>query len=249
MRSIRAWLVIVAAVLCVAVAALVLLPRLAPQRSVGPQPTTAPLPGEAIPLPAPQREGSVSVEAALQQRRSVRDYSDAPLNMAQVAQLLWAAQGVTDARGYRTAPSAGGLYPLELYLVVRRVDGLSAGVYKYQPAAHALLPWLDDDLADELMGAALSQPYIREAAANLVFTAVYERTRTRYGYRAAQYVHMEAGHASQNVYLQAQALGLGTVAIGAFEDAQVKHILALPADEEPLYIMPLGRPRLSGRGP
>jgi SagB-type dehydrogenase family enzyme len=197
--------------------------------------------GQHIPLPTPRARGALSLEEALRARRSVRDYADEPLSLADVAQILWAAQGITDPRGYRTAPSAGATFPLELYLVVGEVSGLGPGLYRYLPAEHALGPGRSGDLREDLAAASLGQAWVRRAPACLVFTAAFERTTARYGHRGRQYVYMEAGHAAQNVYLQAAALGLGAVAVGAFEDRDVHALLNLPADQELLYLMPLGR--------
>ncbi len=194
-----------------------------------------------ITLPEPQFESQVSLEAALLERRSVREYADLPLALEDISQLLWAAQGITSEWGGRTAPSAGALYPLELYLVVGDVDNLEAGVYKYQPQEHALIRVRDSDVRSELASAALEQSFIAQGAVDIVISAVYERTTRKYGDRGIRYVHMEAGHAAQNVYLEAVALGLGTVTVGAFGDERVKEILNMPESEVPLYIMPLGR--------
>jgi len=201
-----------------------------------------PLTGEVTALPPPRTDGPVSVEAALASRRSLRSYLSEPLSIEEVGQILWAAQGVTDGRGYRTAPSAGALYPLELYLVCGQVDGLEPGIYRYDPHTHALGLVVLGDARDDLARAALGQSPVRDGAIDLVFSAAYERTTAKYGYRGHQYAHMEAGHASQNVYLQAAALELGTVAVGAFDDAAVSGVLQLPEAETPLYIMPVGRP-------
>lgn len=192
-------------------------------------------------LPSPRTDGDVSLEQTLLQRRSVRNYTGEPLTLDEVSQLLWAAQGITDARGYRTAPSAGATYPLEIYLVAGDITEVSSGVYRYEPAEHKLVKVIDGDVRAGLAAAALAQSPVREGAASIVFTAVYARTTRRYGDRGMTYVHMEVGHAAQNVYLQAVALSLGTVVIGAFIDEQVSRILSLPADEQPLYIMPVGR--------
>jgi len=154
---------------------------------------------------------------------------------------LWAAQGITDPRGLRTAPSAGALYPLEVYVVAGDVVDLSAGVYKYDPHNHELLKVLADDIRAELARAALNQAWVKEAAINIVFTAVYERTTVKYGERGVRYVHIEAGHAAQNLCLQATAMDLGIVTVGAFHDEQVKEVLNLPDDEQPLYIIPVGK--------
>ncbi|HHS12377.1 MAG TPA: SagB/ThcOx family dehydrogenase [bacterium] len=194
-----------------------------------------------ITLPSPSHSSRISVEAALQQRRSLREYSSVPVTLAELSQLLWAAQGITSRHGYRAAPSAGALFPLEVYLVAGHVIDLPAGVYRYRPHAHTLAPVAKGDLRSKLSSAALGQSSIRDGAAVLVLTAVYERTTAKYGSRGVQYVHMEVGHAAQNVYLQAVSLELGTVFIGAFYDDRVKDLLKLPDSENPLGIMPLGR--------
>jgi len=207
---------------------------------------------EVIELPEPRRSGTLSVEEAIQRRRSIRAYREEPLTLSHLSQLLWAAQGITDERrGYRAAPSAGALYPLELYVVVGEggveMEGgfLEAGVYHYQPQNHALRFLLSGDLRRELASVALGQMFIADAPAVIVFTAIYERTTSRYGSRGRRYVHLEAGHAAQNVYLQAEALELGTVVVGAFQDGRVKELLELDR-EEPLYLMPIGHPRHPG---
>ncbi|MEJ2262568.1 MAG: SagB/ThcOx family dehydrogenase [Anaerolineales bacterium] len=192
-------------------------------------------------LPEPASDSDVPVEQALLQRQSVRDYTDRPLTLTEMSQLLWAAQGITRSGGKRTAPSAGALYPLEVYLVVGEVDGLASGVYKYLPGDHDLVKVGEDDRRADLGKAALSQESIEAAPAAIVITAIYERTTVKYGERGIRYVHMEVGSAAQNVYLQAVSLDLGTVFIGAFHDQDVKRVLNLPNDEEPLCIMPVGR--------
>ena len=194
-----------------------------------------------VKLPEPRHDSDVSIEETLLKRRSVRDYTGEPLTLQEVSQLLWAAQGTTNPRGFRTAPSAGATYPLETYIVVGDVGNLAEGVYRYKSAEHKLVKVLDGDWRGQLAGAALGQSWVKEGAVNIIFTAIYERTTRRYGDRGIRYVHMEVGHAAQNVYLQTVALGLGTVVIGAFRDDQVREILKLPQNEQPLYIMPVGR--------
>ncbi|HEX6230791.1 MAG TPA: SagB/ThcOx family dehydrogenase [Actinomycetota bacterium] len=191
---------------------------------------------EVLELPAPRLGGEVSLEEALAARRSVRGFTDEPLALEDLSQLLWAAQGLTASWGGRTAPSAGALYPLELYLVAR--DGVS----HYLPDGHRLEVLAEDDRRAALARAALGQEAVADAAAVVVIAGVYERTAQKYGDRAVRYVHMEAGHAAQNVLLQAVALGLGAVPIGAFEDRAVREALGLPTDHEPLYLIPVGHP-------
>jgi len=197
--------------------------------------------GERIKLPEPRYESETSVEEALARRRSIRAYSGDNLTREEVSQLLWAAQGITAPWGGRTAPSAGALYPLELYVVVGDVEGIDKGVYRYSPEEHELEKVRDGDIRTELADAALGQECVRDAAIALVFAAVYERTTVKYKERGIQYVHLEAGHAAQNVYLQAVSLDLGTVTIGAFVDSEVKKIMNIGEQEDPLYIMPVGR--------
>lgn len=201
-----------------------------------------PEPAASVQLPAPTRSGAVSVEEALLKRRSVRQYKNEPLTLAEISQLLWAAQGTTHEAGRRTAPSAGALYPLELYVVVGRAKDLEAGIYKYATGEHKLSKVASGDRRQELAAAALGQKQIAEGPVSFVFSAVYERTAKRYKERTMRYVHMEAGHAAQNICLQAVALGLGSVVMGAFEDARVKSLIAMPDEESALYIVTVGRP-------
>jgi SagB-type dehydrogenase family enzyme len=194
-----------------------------------------------IALPEPRQDSNVSIEQSLLQRRSTRSYTGESLTLAEVSQLLWAAQGVTDSRGFRTAPSAGALYPLEVYLVTGEVKGLEAGIYQYEPVQHGLYLLTSGDYRRELSDAALSQSSVADGAMAVVFTAVYERTTVKYGERGIRYVYIELGHAAQNLCLQAVAMDLGVVTIGAFTDERVAEILDLPDDEAPLYIVPVGR--------
>ena len=198
-------------------------------------------PSENVALPEPSVTGSNSLEQLLAQRRSIRDYQTATLKLAEIGQLLWAAQGITHLQGLRTAPSAGALYPLELYVVTGRIEGLAQGVYHYDPGHHQLIKTSDGDLRDALTRAASSQGWIKPAPAIIVFTADYERTTRKYGKRGIRYVHIEVGHAAQNLFLQSESLGLATVVVGAFNDDEVARVLRLPADIQPLLLMPVGR--------
>ncbi len=198
---------------------------------------------QRVPLPSVESKGEVSLEEAIQLRRSVREFRRRALRLEDVSQLLWAAQGITDRGGFRTAPSAGALYPLEIYVVAGDVEGLSAGVYRYQPETHELVHMRSGDLRRPLASAALGQSWVRRAPAVLVIASVYKRTMGKYGQRGRRYAHMEVGHAAQNVYLQAAARGLGTVLVGAFDDTEVQDVLGLPPDHEPLGLMPVGRKR------
>lgn len=196
---------------------------------------------DMILLPTPSYESATSVEEALYQRRSIREYKDEPLSSLHVSQLLWAAQGVTHPNGYRTAPSAGALYPLEIYFIAGDVEELPAGIYRYLPQEHALILTATGDHRQVVFNAALNQEMILEAPASILISAVYERTNVKYGSRGTRYVHMEVGCAAQNIYLQAESLGLGTVFIGAFHDEEVRSALNLLAKEQPLAILPVGR--------
>jgi len=199
-------------------------------------------------LPDPNTDGNVSVERALANRRSRRHFQDRAISKEQLSQILWAAYGVTLPLpnhpglrgGLRAAPSAGALYPLEIYVVVGNVQGLQPGVYRYISGEHKLIKTIAGDLRAELSDAALGQRMIRDAPATVFFSAVFNRMTARYGARGRRYAYMEIGHSAQNIYLQAEALGLGTCAIGAFNDSRVSQLLRLPANEEPLYIMPIG---------
>lgn len=211
---------------------------------------------ERVVLPEPCLDGEVTVERTLASRRSVRAYDDAPLTLAQVGQLLWAAQGITEPvpeapvgwpwgpwrGGGRTAPSAGALYPLELYMVAGDVEELEPGAYRYVPQDHALERTRSGDLRGALATAALSQRQVADAPAVVVVTAEYARTAIKYGARAERYVHIEVGAAGENLALQAVALGLGAVMVGAFRDGDVQRVLGLPAEHEPLLIVPVGWP-------
>jgi SagB-type dehydrogenase family enzyme len=194
-------------------------------------------------LPPVEPKGELSLEEAIQLRRSVREFGRRTLALEDVSQLLWAAQGITARGGFRTAPSAGALYPLELYLVAGDVEGLSAGVYWYRPKTHELIHLASGDLRKRLASAALGQSPVRRAPAVLVIASVYERTTGKYGQRGHRYAHIEVGHVAQNVYLQAAARGLGTVLVGAFDDTEVQDVLGLPPDHKPLGLMPVGRKR------
>jgi SagB-type dehydrogenase family enzyme len=184
---------------------------------------------------------TASLEELLRQRRSVRDYADVPLTKDEVMELLWAGQGITSPVGFRTAPSAGALYPLELYLVAGNVDNLAPGIYKYKPVENDLTLVKEGDVRAGLATASLGQRSVADGAVDIVIAAVYERTTVKYGVRGERYVHMEAGHVAQNICLQATALNLGLVTIGAFDDAAVAKIVGISPDEAPLYVIPVGR--------
>jgi len=196
-----------------------------------------------VKLPAPAHKGAMSVEEALKKRRTVRHFASRSLNLNQISQLLWGADGVSDPRNFRTAPAAGATYPLELYLVVgeRGVESLAPGLYRYNPQAHVLEPTAaTGDLRASVARASLHQTWMAEAPVMVVTAAVYQRCMARYGNRGVQYTHMEVGHVGQNLFLQAESIGLACGIVGAFEDRALAQILKLPADHEPLLIMPVG---------
>lgn len=197
---------------------------------------------KTVSLPEPQQEGGVPLEWTLMSRRSVRRFKSDPLSPGDVGQLLWAAQGVTDPRGYRTAPSAGALYPLEIRVLTRSSPDLDAGLYHYRPDRHVMDRVSDEDRREALSDAALNQRSVREAPAVFVITAVYERVTRKYGERGIRYTHMEAGHAAQNLLLQAVARELGGVPVGAFHDAEVARVVMAESREKALYIIPVGQP-------
>jgi SagB-type dehydrogenase family enzyme len=191
-----------------------------------------------IPLPAPRQVGTITLEETLAKRRSVRAFSDLQLSLEELSQLLWATQGVTHPDGYRSAPSAGALYPLEVYVITPQ------GLFHYDPPGHNLRQLQPGDLRPDLHAVALRQEAVLKAPSVFVITAVFERTELKYGKeRSARYVHLEAGHAAQNLLLQAVALDLAAVPIGAFNDDKVKKVLSLPNDHLPLYLIPVGHPR------
>ncbi|HDN75696.1 MAG TPA: SagB/ThcOx family dehydrogenase [Acidilobales archaeon] len=198
--------------------------------------------GGYIKLPKPVFTGHMSLEEVLYLRRSYRRFKDKPLNMKEISQLLWAAYG-TNRWGKKVVPSAGATYPLEIFLVVRDggVVGLDPGVYRYLPDDHALELILKGDVSDALCRACLSQGWVKDAAINVIIGAIYERATGWYGERGIRYVLFEVGHSGQNVMLQATALGLGSVIIGAFIDNEVAKVLKLPRNVKPLYVIPIGR--------
>jgi len=200
-------------------------------------------------LPSPNTDGKVSVEKAMAVRRSHRNFQDRELSAEQLSQILWAAYGITQPRtdraflrgGFRTAPSAGGLYPFEIYAVVGKVKGIKPGVYRYISQEHKIVMTIDKDVREELCAASLGQAMVKEAPLVVFYSAIFSRMTGKYGDRGRErYVCMDLGHSAQNIYLQAEALHLGTCAIGAFTDRRVIQVLQLPEEEEPLYLMPVG---------
>jgi len=195
---------------------------------------------ENIKLPRPKTSGKMSLEEAIAKRHSVRRFSRKQLSLDEISQLLWAAYGQRDVDtltgASKTVPSAGALYPMEIYLVSPK------GVFHYFPSSHSLKELSDKDLRSSLSGAALWQEAIARAAVDFVITCVYDRICFKYGDRGIRYAHIEAGHIAQNIHLEAVSLGLGSVPIGAFSDTAVQKALFLPKDNIPLYIIPVGYP-------
>ncbi len=187
-----------------------------------------------IKLPKAQEKGSVSLEETIKKRRSERSLEGKELTLEQISQLLWSCQGVTNARGFRAAPSAGATYPLEIYLVS------SDGLFHYIVDTHSIKRIKEGDLRTGLSRACLGQGFVRDAAINIIICADFKRTTGRYGKRGENYVYIEVGHAAQNVHLEAVALGLGSVPVGAFSDDAVTELLELPKDQTPIYVIPIG---------
>ncbi len=194
-------------------------------------------------LPRPQFDEKASLEKALRERRTVRSFRPDPLSLDQLSGLLWAAQGITEERGFkRSAPSAGALYPMDVYVAAgeRSVTELNAGLYHYQPADNSLKRLADSDARNALARASLGQMWMSKAPVNLVITAEYARICGKYGDRGVRYAMIEAGHVGQNIFLMAEALGLGAGIVGAFDDQEVIQLMKIPRAHEPLLIMPVG---------
>jgi SagB-type dehydrogenase family enzyme len=210
--------------------------------SIDPRGKARPL--SAVRLPPPELRGKVSLEEAIAKRRSVRRYRTDPLTLSQLSQILWSAQGSTGRGELRAAPSAGATYPLEIFAVIGKqaVAELEAGIYNYQADSHSLVCSRPGDLRRELARAALDQGFIASAPVDIIICAIYTRTSYTYGRRGERYVHMEVGHVGENIHLQAVALDLATVEVGAFDDEEVRKTLDIEERIKPLYIMPLGRP-------
>ncbi len=199
---------------------------------------------QLIQLPPPFVSGGLPLVEAIAARRSVRSFSPQPLQLFQLSQLLWAAQGITSpGSSFLSAPSAGGTFPLTVYVAIGEdgVERQTGGVFHYVSDGHSLAWHFNGDIRSDLADSAFGQDFISVAPVCLIIIADYEKTMARYNVRGERYVFMEAGHASQNIYLQATALNLGTVAVGAFREEDVRRILRLDGKARPLYLMPLGR--------
>ena len=196
-----------------------------------------------IKLPKPKTKGEISLEEVINHRYSVRSYSPKPLSLAQLSQILWAACGErvdTTTEASRTIPSAGALYPLEIFVLAGEVEDLDKGLYQYHYRNQSLELLKEEDLREELSRSAWEQDFLAQAPVDLIVAAEPSRTTNVYGERGKRYIQIEVGHLAQNVYLQAEALGLSTCAVGAFDDDEVARVLGLEKDFIPLYILPLG---------
>ena len=199
------------------------------------RPVVSPL--KKVRLSLPSLTGQVSLEQALAKRRSVRNFTNQPLSFEQIGQLAWAGQGITEPqKGFRTAPSAGAIYPMKLYFVTRQ------GLFVYNPAEHSLERTLNQDIRSSLATAALGQQMVADAACNIIIAGSQRKLAAKYHNKAERYMLLEAGHIAQNIQLQVVCLGLGAVPVGAFDINQVRKLCKLPRDLEPLLIIPVGHP-------
>ena len=196
-----------------------------------------------IMLPEPQRISNFSLEEALQKRRSRRNYSGEPISLEQLSQLLWSAYGITKEPFYKTVPSAGACYPMTIYVSVVKVKGLKSGFYQYIPKEHQLELISTDNFTDQIYTCGYNQGCLRNQAITILMSADFDKITTRYGKRAYRYTYMEAGHISQNIYLQTESLDLATVAVGAYDEETLNKILPIPNKEDIIYLMPVGKKR------
>lgn len=187
----------------------------------------------SINLPKPHLKGTKSIEECIYNRESVRKYKDKKIEIEKISQILWSAQGLKGFK--RTVPSAGATYPLEIYVTLK-----DKGFFHYNFKKHILELIIEEDLSKNLARASWDQNFIAEAYMNIIICAIFSRTTQRYGERGVRYVFIEIGHCAQNIHLEAVALGLASVPIGAYEDDRVKEVLNLPKKTEPLYIIPIG---------
>lgn len=196
--------------------------------------------GDTIYLQPPTLKGNISVEEVLTKRRSVRTYSNKAIPLHHISQLLWAAYGITNDEGLRTAPSAGALYPIKIYLAAYNITSLSPGIYEYVPHGHQLIKHKKGDFKKEMFFACLEQNMLLEAAAVITYCVNYKKVSARYGNLANRFADMDVAHSSQNVYLQAEALGIGTCAVGAFEEDKMLKIIECDSSYKVIYLMPFG---------
>lgn len=205
-----------------------------------------------ISFPELARDSETSIEAAIAKRRSRRSFAESPLETSALAALLWAAQGITDEKGgiaFRTAPSAGATHPLKIFLEVPTdgAEDVSGGLYHYEPEDHELTTVVEKPIREALVAAAFNQDVVRDAAATIAIAANYDTTVREYPDHGRRYVHMEAGHAAQNVQLVCESLDLSCCPVGAFADDELHEALSLPTDLDPLYLLPVGNRTDEGR--
>ena len=245
-------LLLVLSLALVAVVGVFYLPKYTTQELTTPEPTNQTVSSRNVinvtALPSPVLTGNVSVEEAIGNRRSVRRFSGESIDLTGISQILWAAQGITNNQSdLRAAPSAGKVYPLEIYVVTGpgSIPGLQEGVYHYRVADHSLEMVLKGDLRGDLAGIATGQQYVQQAPLDIVITGNYQKMINRYKdpELCTRFVDLEAGHVGENIYLQSEALGMVTVAIGSFDEAQFVQLLHLPSNEKPIYIYPVGHPQ------
>jgi SagB-type dehydrogenase family enzyme len=196
---------------------------------------------QAIKLPEPRTDGGISVEKALQERRSIRSFGDQPLALAEVSQLLWAAQGITDDKGHRTAPSAMEAYPLQIYLLASNVTGLPSGVYHYLPEGHNLIAMQKSGLDDLYSSSAGQEAWIKGAPAIFIITSVFERLNRMMGKDSSRFVYVEAGTAAENLLLEVVSLGLASTYTAGFDANRTEELLGLPSGEKIIGVLPVGR--------
>jgi SagB-type dehydrogenase family enzyme len=201
------------------------------------------LPEQEIRLPLPSISGKISIEEVIQKRRTIRAFKNKPLDIKKLSQILWAAQGITDKDSkLRAAPSAGALFPIWVYIAIGKnsVEKIKEGVYKYRPERHTILKIREGDVLQKLALASLGQRWMKEAPIIIILTAQYSRVSIKYGQRGVRYAHIEVGHIGQNIFLQAEGIGLGAGIVGAFIDEAIINILKIPRDHRPLILMPVG---------
>jgi len=195
---------------------------------------------QSIALPGVKPGAPGSFSDLMHRRRSIRTFAEGSMSLDQVSRIVFAAQGVTRQDFYRTVPSAGALYPLELFIVTGPVRELDRGVYRYSPEDHALVPMASGDRRKKLARQAYGQMWVAKAQVVVVLCTVYERVTGKYGQRGVRYAHIEAGCAAQNIALEGVNLGLGSTVVGAFNDGGVAEVIEASEDEKPLIVMPVG---------
>ncbi|MFX0120251.1 MAG: SagB/ThcOx family dehydrogenase [Promethearchaeota archaeon] len=204
---------------------------------------------KVIDIPKPQDISidDISLRQAIETRKSIRKYSDQPLSLLELSWLLWCTQGVKEAMGnratLRTVPSAGARHAFETYLLVNNVDGLQPGLYRFLAIDHKIVPiTLEKSIADKITKAALDQSHVKKSNVTFLLVAIVERMKWRYGERGYRYLHMDAGHAGQNLYLAAENIGCGVCAIAAFEDEELNKVLNLDGiDQFVIYLLTVGK--------